>query len=165
MAVKDAFIAELKHEAGLTRKMLEKVPMDKADWKPHGKSMTLGRLATHIAETIHWIPVILQADEFDFASNPSPKGHTAAGLEELLSILDNNFNKAITALSQTDDETFNKIWNVKRGEHLVMSSPKKVAIRGWAFSHQFHHRGQLSVYLRLLDIPVPGMYGPSADER
>src|SRR5687767_12242833 len=165
MAVKDAFIAELKHEAGLTRKMLEKVPMDKADWKPHGKSMTLGRLATHIAETIHWIPVILQADEFDFASNPSPKGHTAANSEELLTILDNNLNKAITALSQTDDETFNKTWSVKRGEQLIMTSPKKVATRGWAFSHQFHHRGQLSVYLRLLDIPVPGMYGPSADER
>jgi len=165
MAVKDAFIAELKYEAGLTRKMLEKVPMDKADWKPHERSMTLGRLATHIAETIHWIPVILKADEFDFASNPSPKGHTAADSEELLAILDNNFNKAITALSQTDDETFNKTWSVKRGEQLVMTSAKKVAIRGWAFSHQFHHRGQLSVYLRLLDIPVPGMYGPSADER
>jgi uncharacterized damage-inducible protein DinB len=165
MAIKDAFIAELKHEAGLTKKMLEKVPMDKADWKPHEKSMTLGRLATHVAETIHWIPAILQADEFDFASNPSPKGHTAADSEELLMILDNNFNKAITALSQTDDETFNKTWSVKRGEHVLMTSSKKVAIRGWAFSHQFHHRGQLSVYLRLLDIPVPGMYGPSADER
>ena len=165
MADNDAFIAELKYEAGLTRKMLETVPMDKADWKPHEKSMTLGRLATHIAETIHWIPVILQADEFDFASNPSPKGHTAGSSEELLTILDNNLNKAITTLSQTDDETFNKTWSVKRGEHLVMASPKKVAIRGWAFSHQFHHRGQLSVYLRLLDIPVPGMYGPSADER
>jgi uncharacterized damage-inducible protein DinB len=145
--------------------MLEKVPMDKADWKPHEKSMTLGRLATHIAETIHWIPVILQADEFDFAANPSPKGHTADSSEELLAILDDNLNKAITALSQTDDETFNKTWSVKRGEQLIMTSPKKVAIRGWAFSHQFHHRGQLSVYLRLLDIPVPGMYGPSADER
>ena len=71
----------------------------------------------------------------------------------------------VTTLSQTDDETFNKLWIVKRGEQLIMTSPKKVAIRGWAFSHQFHHRGQLSVYLRLLDIPVPGMYGPSADER
>jgi len=165
MAIKDAFIGELKHEAGLTKKMLERVPMDKADWKPHEKSMTLGRLATHVAETIHWISVILQADEFDFASNPSPKGHTAADSEELLAILENNFNKAITALSLTDDETFNKTWSVKRGEHVLMSSSKKVAIRGWAFSHQFHHRGQLSVYLRLLDIPIPGMYGPSADER
>src|SRR3989337_178641 len=123
MAVKDAFIAELKYESALTKKILERVPMDKADWKPHEKSMTLGRLATHIAETIHWIPVILQADEFDFGSNPSPKRHTAADSEELLSILDNNFNKAITALSRADDETFSKTWSVKRGEHLVMTSP------------------------------------------
>lgn len=165
MAIKGSFIGELKQEAAMTRKILERVPMDKKEWQPHERSMTLGRLATHIAETLHWIPVILQADEFDFAANPSPKGRTAETQEELLAIFDTNLAQATTALSLADDDTFNKTWSIKRGDHVIMASLKKVAIRGWAFSHQFHHRGQLSVYLRLLDIPVPGMYGPSADEK
>ncbi|MBL7710780.1 MAG: DinB family protein [Chitinophagaceae bacterium] len=165
MSLNTSFIGELQHEAALTRKILERVPLDQKDWKPHEKSMTLGRLATHIAETLHWITVILGADEFDFAANPSPKRHVAADTAELLSILDNNLENAIKALSAATDEDFNKHWVIKRGEQVIMSSPKKVAVRGWGFSHQFHHRGQLTVYLRLLDIPVPGMYGPSADER
>lgn len=165
MALNHALIGELNYEASLTRKILERVPMDKKDWKPHEKSMTLGRLATHIAETIHWIPVILGEDVFDFNTNPSPRGRTAASSEELLSILDQNLEEATRALKEADDEKLNSNWQVKRGEQVMMNSPRKVAIRGWALSHQFHHRGQLTVYLRLLDIPVPGMYGPSADEK
>jgi uncharacterized damage-inducible protein DinB len=165
MAIKDAFIAELKHESSLTRKILERVPLDKKDWKPHEKSMTIGRLATHIAETMHWTTAIVKADEFDFAADPAPVRHTAASSEELLSIFDKNLAEALESLSQADDETMNKIWSIKRGDQVIMASPKKVAIRGWAFSHLIHHRGQLSVYLRLLDVPVPGMYGPTADER
>lgn len=164
MAIKDAFIAELKHEAGLTKKMLEKVPLDKAEWKPHEKSMTLGRLATHIAENFKWIAEIKNIDDYDFATKVF-KPNVAASQEELISIFQTNLETAVNDLSLMTDEDFNKPWIVRAGQKVMYNTPKKVAIRGWAFSHHIHHRGQLSVYLRLLDIPVPGMYGPSADER
>ncbi|MEI9909379.1 MAG: DinB family protein [Bacteroidota bacterium] len=165
MAIKDAFIAELKHEASLTKKMLERVPMDKKDWKPHEKSMTIGRVATHLAENIRWIADIRHIDDFDFMKNYNFKPHTATTQEELQQIFQTHLDNAINDLSAMSDEDFNNNWTVRRGEQVMFSTPKKVAIRGWAFSHHIHHRGQLSVYLRLLDVPVPGMYGPSADER
>ena len=164
MPVKDAFIAELKHETALTKKMLERVPLEKADWKPHEKSMTIGRLATHIAENVKWISDIIHIDDFDFATK-SFKSYSAASSDELLKIFQDNLDAAIHDLSSMTDDDFNKKWIVRAGEKIMYNTPKKVAIRGWGFSHQIHHRGQLSVYLRLLDIPVPGMYGPSADER
>jgi uncharacterized damage-inducible protein DinB len=164
MALKDAFIAELKSESALTQKILERVPMDKSDWTPHEKSMTLGRLASHVAEIPHWVSDILLKDEYDFLAYPY-KPLVAASKEELLGIMLNGTNKAISDLNNADDELMGKNWTVRRGEQVYFTLPKKVAIRGWAYSHLYHHRGQLSVYLRLLDVPVPGMYGPSADER
>jgi uncharacterized damage-inducible protein DinB len=165
MAIKDAFIAELKYESSLTKKMLEQVPLDKKDWKPHEKSMTVGRLATHVAENIHWISDIIHIDDFDFMKDYSFKPNTAGSTEELLQIFQTNLDLAISDLSSMSDDDFDKNWTVRRGEQVMFSTPKKVSIRGWAFSHMIHHRGQLSVYLRLLDVPVPGMYGPSADEK
>lgn len=165
MPLKDAFIAEMKHEASMTKKMLEKVPLDKADWKPHEKSMTLGRLATHVAENTHWTSDIIHIDDFDFMKDYNFKPHTASSTEELLQIFQTNLDNAIKDLSTMSDDDFNKNWTVRRGEQVMFTTPKKVAIRGWAISHLIHHRGQLSVYLRLLDVPVPGMYGPSADEK
>ncbi len=164
MAVKDSFIEELKHESTLTKKILERVPLDKKDWRPHEKSTTIGRLATHIAETHRWISTILNAGGFDFAT-AGFKQHVAASQEELMDILNMHVNAALDSLSKATDEEFNKTWTIKRGGQVIMTPLKKVAIRGWGFSHTYHHRGQLSVYLRLLGIPVPGMYGPSADER
>src|SRR6185436_4573279 len=164
MAIKDAFIGELKYESALTKKMLERVPLDKKEWKPHEKSMTLGRLATHVAEISHWISRIVTMDEFDFLVQRF-SSHTASTNEELLMIFNEKLDKAIADLDKMDDESFTKKWVVKRGEQVMYNTPKKVAIRGWALNHMIHHRGQLSVYLRLLDVPVPGMYGPSADER
>jgi uncharacterized damage-inducible protein DinB len=165
MAVKDAFIAELRYESTSTKKMLEKVPLDKGDWKPHEKSMTLGRLATHVAEISHWVSDIIRIDEFDFMKDFDFKPRTAASAEELLEIFEVNLEKAISDLSSMNDDDFNKPWTVKRGEQVMFSTPKKVSLRSWAYNHMVHHRGQLSVYLRLLDVPVPGMYGPSADEK
>ena len=164
MAIKDSFIGELKHESTLTKTILERVPLEMKDWRPHEKSTTLGRLATHIAETHRWISTILNADEFDFAT-AAFKAHVAASQEELIEILNTHVQAAIDTLSQATDEDFNKTWTIKRGVHVIAAPLKKVAVRGWGFSHTYHHRGQLSVYLRLLNIPVPGMYGPSADER
>ena len=163
MAIKDWFIAELKLESDSTKKMLERVPLDKQDWKPHEKSMPVGHLATHLAETQHWITDILAADEFDFAK-ANFKPTVASSTEELLSIFQDTFDKAIASLENASDEDFKKIWTVKNGDTVMFQIPKNVSIRRWAFSHMIHHRGQLSVYLRLLDVPVPGMYGPTADE-
>ena len=157
-----AFAAELKQEAGSTRRMLEKIPFDKKDWKPHEKSKTLGSLATHVAETGRWVAHALQNDGLDFAqplerANPQSK-------EELLEVFEKHFQSGIAALEAASEEELGKKWTVRSGDKIYMELPKAAAIRGWALSHMIHHRGQLSVYLRLLDIPVPGMYGPSADE-
>ena len=164
MSYSTSFIGELKSESVNTKKILERVPLEKADWKPHEKSMSIGRLATHIAETSQWICRILENDEFDFASQTF-KPRVASSKDELLEIFNNNLSKAIAALEKAGDADMNKIWVVKKGEFIVFQMPKKVAIRGWGFSHATHHRGQLSVYLRLLEIAVPGMYGLSADEK
>ncbi len=165
MAIKDAFIAELKYESGLTKKMLERVPLDRKEWKPDEKSMTVGRLATHVAETPAWCVRIGGKDEFDFMKDYNFESKTAASTEELLQIFQTTLDDAISSLDKLTDEDFAKTWTVKRGDMVFSATPKKVALRGWAFSHMIHHRGQLSVYLRLLGVPVPGMYGPSADER
>jgi uncharacterized damage-inducible protein DinB len=164
MPLKDALIAELKQESSSTKKMLEKVPLDKKDWKPHEKSMTLGRLATHVADTTHWASDIIHIDDFDFMKDYKTRSN-ANSQEELLATFQANLDKAIADLEAMTDEDFNKPWSVRRGEQVMFRLPKKVAIRGWAFNHLVHHRGQLSVYLRLLNVPVPGMYGPSADEQ
>jgi uncharacterized damage-inducible protein DinB len=164
MAIKDAFIAELKQESSLTKKMLERVPVEKASWKPHEKSMSLGRLATHVAEIPHWISRIITIDDWDFAARGF-SSQVAQSNEELLEIFQAKLDTAITDLETMSDEDFNKTWIVRMGEQMRRELPKKIAIRGWGFSHLVHHRGQLSVYLRLLDVPVPGMYGPSADEK
>lgn len=164
MPLKDALIAELKQESSSTKKMLEKVPLDKKDWKPHEKSMTLGRLATHVADTTHWASDIIHIDDFDFMKDYRTRPN-ANSQEELLATFQANLDKAIADLGAMTDEDFNRPWTVRRGEQVMFTLPKKVAIRGWAFNHLVHHRGQLSVYLRLLNVPVPGMYGPSADEQ
>ncbi len=164
MALKDGLIAELKHEASMTRKMLERVPASSFGWKPHEKSMTLGRLATHIAELLHWVTDIVNFDDYDFAARPF-SSYTAASAEELVAIHDEKVSTAVADLASSDNELFDKHWIVRRGEQVFYDLPKKVAIRSWAYNHLYHHRGQLSVYLRLLDVPVPGMYGPSADEK
>lgn len=164
MAIKDEFIAELKHESSMTKKMLEKVPLDKKDWVPHEKSMTLGRLATHVAEIPHWISRIITVDDWDFAERGF-SSHIAASNEELLKVFQEKLSQAIADLEAMNDDDFNKTWVVRRGDQNRRELPKKVAIRAWGFSHLIHHRGQLSVYLRLLNVPIPGMYGPSADEK
>ena len=163
MAMKDALIAELKQESANTRKMLERTHPDKFSWKPHEKSMTLGRLAAHIAEIPVWANRTIDAQEYDFASNPV-KSNVYANTEELLQVFEKTLAAAIDALQGVTDEQLNLPYQLKRGGVVIYELPRKVLIRNFVFSHLVHHRGQLSVYLRMLDIPVPGMYGPSADE-
>src|SRR5690349_10157467 len=163
MSFNTALIGELVHESANTRKILERVPTDKLNWLPHEKSMKLGRLAKHIADLPVWFERILNAEEFDFATakfNNEPPAST----EAILQLFDERLTDALKQLESVSDENLNSKWTVRRGEHIMFQLPKKVAIRSFTYNHIYHHRGQLSVYLRLLNVPVPGMYGPSADE-
>lgn len=162
MALKDALIAEIKHEAAATRRLLQAVPEDKFDWKPHEKSMTAGRLAAHVAEIPVWVNRSLEAVEFDFATAPTQR-NTYAGTAALLDVFEQRLAAALAVLENASDDALNQKYTVRRGAQTMFELPRKVLIRNFALNHQVHHRGQLSVYLRLLDIPVPGMYGPSAD--
>lgn len=164
MPQKDQLTAELKNEAKNTRKILEIVPQEKFDWKPHAKSMTIGRLAAHIAEIPVWVNRCLEAQVFDFASIPFVR-NTYANTEELLAVFQEKQVAALAALEFATDEILAEQFVLQRGGQLLFQMPRKQFIRNLALNHLVHHRGQLSVYLRLLDVPVPGMYGPSADER
>ena len=157
------FIAEIKHEAAATKKILERVPEEKFNWKPHEKSMTLGRLATHVAELPGFLTSILTMDEFDFA-----KGHYKPSFantkEELMQVFQQKVDEVVQTLENTSDEKMHETFTLLSGGHVLAAVPRNVAVRAMALNHIIHHRGQIAVYLRLLDIPVPGMYGPSADE-
>lgn len=158
-----SLIPEFKQEAASTKKMLEKVPQDKFDWKPHGKSMSLGKLAAHVANIPNWMTLALTTDEFDFAK-AGYREDSAATQQELVAVFDNKFQQALQTLENASDETLRGSWTFRSGDHVIFTLPRIAAIRTLAMNHLLHHRGQLSVYLRLLDVPVPGMYGPSADE-
>ena len=163
MNLNQGFIAEIKHEAASTRKMLEHVPLDKGDYKPHEKSMTLSRLAVHVAELPGWIGMAMGADELDLAAmNYKPAQPTTTA--ELLAVLDKNVEIAVAALENSTNEDFGKMWTLRHGENVHFSIPKAAVVRSFALSHLYHHRGQLSVYLRMLDAYVPGMYGPSKSD-
>ena len=158
-----AFIAELKHEAKSTKRILERVPGEKFDWSPHEKSMTLGRLATHVAELPGFLNSILLMDEIDFSKGHYKRSH-ANTPDELLTVFQQKLDEAVQTLQNTSDERMLENFALRRGDHVIASIPRMVAVRSMALNHIIHHRGQIAVYLRLLDIPVPGMYGPSADE-
>lgn len=164
MALSAPLVAEIKHTAAATKRILERVPTDQLGWKPHEKSMTLGRLASHVAELTQWMKIILEAREFDFAVNQFNRRNVASN-EELLAIFEGNIKEAVTLLEAATDEQLNEKWKLLRAGNALFDIPRKVAIRELIMNHTIHHRGQLSVYLRLLNIPVPGMYGQSADEK
>ena len=164
MELNQAFIAEITMEAANTRKMLANVPVEKNDYKPHEKSMALGRLSTHVAELNSWVAATMEQDGLDFATM-AYKPVIASSTEELLAIHDENLKKALNSLENAKPEDFGKMWTLRNGDHVHFTLPKAVVLRSFALSHLYHHRGQLSVYLRLLDCPIPGMYGPSKDEQ
>jgi uncharacterized damage-inducible protein DinB len=155
--------AEMQQEAESTRKCLERVPAEKFDWKPHEKSMTMSRLASHVAEMFAWTGSTLEHSELDFSKidyKPAEPKTTA----DLLELLDNNVTEALTSLKNTSDEKFMEPWTMRNGEQIYFTMPKAAVMRTFVMNHIVHHRGQLSVYLRLNDIAVPAIYGPSADE-
>ena len=160
MSTIEAFVAELRHEAPLTRKMLERVPPAAFDWKPHEKSRALGEIAAHLATQPGLFLAPLNADGYDRLEYAAATGT----VEEILATFDHNVARALEALGDLTEEQLGGPWTYRYGEKVIFEAPRIVVIRGMALNHSIHHRGQLSVYLRLLNVPVPAVYGPTADE-
>ncbi len=155
------FLAELKQEAVVTRQLLESVPFDQKDFKPHERSEALGRLAIHVVEIIAWWSSCLNDTELDFIDF-EPKAIESS--EELLIYFDELLKAAEQDLEKATEEDFKKNWSMRYGDTIYFTLPVKQVMRTFCMNHLIHHRAQLGVYLRLLDIPIPGAYGPSADE-
>jgi len=158
-----ALIAEIEQEAATARKCLERIPAEKFDWKPHEKSMSFRTLATHVAEMFGWTPSTMQTSELDFAKIDY-KPYEPATTGDLLEYFDKNVAEAIDTLRNSDDAAYMENWTMRNGEKVYFTMPKAIVMRSFVMNHIVHHRGQLTVYLRLNDIPVPSIYGPSADE-
>lgn len=166
MSISDLLQAELEQEAAASRALLERLPEGKWDWKPHEKSMTLSRLATHVAEIPGWSKSILLEDEIDFMS-PEMQSWTPREMqskEEILAELDGAVETCHGHLAGTTDEDFEATWTMKAGGESLMAEKRYLVFRRQVLNHMVHHRAQLGVYLRLLGVPLPMIYGPSADE-
>lgn len=159
-----ALIGELQQEAATTRKCLERIPAEKFDYKPHEKSMTMVRLAAHVAEMLGWAKETVEKSEMDFAT-ADYKPFEPQTTEELVAFLDKMVAESVEALKTASDEAMMENWTLRNGETVYFTMPRIQVLRGMVFNHIVHHRGQLSVYMRINDIPVPALYGPSADEQ
>jgi uncharacterized damage-inducible protein DinB len=162
MAIKDGLLAEYDHEMGTTRKLLERIPEDKLFWKPHDRSRTLGELSTHLSGLPQWGGTILNDSSFDLASGP-PSATAPTSRTAVLDQFDAAVKNTRAAMEKSDAE-YAARWSLKRGGQEMFSMPRVAAFRSFILNHMIHHRGQLSVYLRLTNVPVPAIYGPSADE-
>ena len=162
MGIADALLPEFDHEMAVTRKLLERVPEDKFAWKPHPKSMSLVELSTHVATIPSWGVPTLNEAELDFGTQPP--NTAASSRDDLLSRFDRNVAETRAALVGKTDAEMMAVWSLKHNGQKLFTMPRAAVWRGFVLNHHVHHRGQLSVYLRLNDVPVPAMYGPSADE-
>ena len=158
----DALLPEFDREMTTTRTVLERVPEDRFAWKPHVKSFSLGELATHVANLPTWGTETLNRSEIDVGGSPTLAAMSSTA--EVLAAFDANVAAARAALVAKTDAELAAPWSLKRSGKTVFSMPKSTVLRAFVLSHLIHHRGQLTVYLRLLDVPVPSIYGPSADE-
>ena len=162
MSVVRAILSEIEYESPTTVKVLERVPEDKLGWAPHAKSMTLGRLAWHVASLPKNIEGWLRAGEFDLASRRP--GQMPEKVAEIVETFRTNVQNIRTYLESLDETALKEIFTLRYGDKIVSQTPKTAVLRGILLNHSYHHRGQLSVYLRLLDVPVPAIYGVSADD-
>ena len=164
--IAELLLPEFDQEMAVTRRVLERFPEDKADYRPHEKSMTLGRLAGHVAEMPGWGVATLAADSFDF--NPKDgkpyEAFEAKTKAELLEVFDKGVAEMRAALVACPDEAYGDNWKLLSGGETIMEMPRMAVLRGFVLSHTIHHRAQLGVYFRLNDIPLPQVYGPTADE-
>jgi uncharacterized damage-inducible protein DinB len=162
MPLNQALLPEFDHEVATTRKLLERIPEDKLGWKPHEKSMSLGKLATHLATIGGFADAIVGVDSFDVANSPpNPELKSRA---EILGSFDKTSASARKAIAGASDEQLMKPWTLLASGKTILSLPRIGVLRSFFMNHSIHHRGQLSVYLRLNNVPVPSIYGPSADE-
>ena len=165
MGMIDPLLMEFDREASTTRKVLERVPTDKLSWKPHAKSRTLGQLAHHVASIPGWIARSLEPGGYDLA-----KGGLGAaekeptGVDALLTTFEESVSAAKTEMAKLDDARAMGLWTLRHGPKVIMEMPRLALLRTILLNHSIHHRGQLTVYLRLLDVPLPSVYGPTADE-
>ena len=163
MTISEMLLPEFDQEMASTRRILDRVPEDKFPWKPHAKSMTLGRLASHTCELPGWAVYVINQDKLELTPGQAP--FNAATKAELIGALDKNVADARAAIAGASDEHLGKTWSFIYAGHTVFTLPRAVVLRNMVMSHMIHHRGQLSVYLRLNDVAIPGMYGPSADDK
>lgn len=165
-AISQALLPEFDAEAANTRKTLERVPTEKFGWKPHQKSFTMGALAVHLATMPGWTVDTISKDSFDYAPPGAPpyQPPTANTTAELVALFDKGIASARAALANASDEHLMKPWTLMAGGKTILTMPRVAVIRTFVMNHCIHHRAQLGVYLRLNDIPVPSIYGPSADE-
>jgi len=166
MGLSDALLPEFDQEMQNTRKTLERVPEDKFGWKPHEKSWAMGGLATHIANLPSWIVLAINQDSLDLAPGgvPTPPLQPVKSRQELLAMFDKNIAAARAAIAGASDAHLMKPWSLLRNGQTLMTVPKIAVLRSFVMNHGIHHRAQLGVYLRLNDVLVPAIYGPSADE-
>jgi uncharacterized damage-inducible protein DinB len=163
MSICDEILAEFYEELTATRRILDRIPADKLAWKPHEKSMSLGQLAMHIASVPGGIVFITSDDSFDVLKGNFTPPHPKE-VAEIQAALEESIGKVEKALKEGNDGSAQAAWHLMRGDHEILSRPRFKIWRSLMLNHWYHHRGQLSVYLRLLDIPVPSIYGPTADE-
>ena len=164
MRIIDSMIQELEQESVNTRKVLERIPDDKMGWKPHAKSQTFAQLGSQLAESFRWVGHALEKDEFDL-NTKDHKPWLAGSKKEMLEEFDTRLKEALAIMKNQPDENLMKMWAFKLDGKKLFELPKAAVLRSMIFNHSYHHRGQLTVYLRLNDIPVPAIYGPSADEQ
>ncbi|WP_257310519.1 DinB family protein [Geothrix fuzhouensis] len=166
MALAQALLPEFEHEMATLRRVIERVPAAHLDYRPHPKSFTLGDLANHLVNIPGWTVSTMTETELDFglpetqARQPKPSSTT----EGLLRTLDAQVEAALAALTRTSDEAFHVVWSLKNNGQVLFAMPRIAVYRGFVMNHLIHHRAQLAVYLRMLEVPVPSIYGPSADE-
>ncbi len=167
MKISESLLPEFDQEMANTRKVLERVPAAKFSWKPHPKSSEFGALAAHVANMADWAGLTLQTDSFDYAPPGAPPYETPkySSTEDLLAAFDKSVAQARAALVAAEDSKMLAPWSLMAGGKTMMTIPRVAVIRSFVMNHTIHHRAQLGVYLRLNDIPVPGLYGPSADEQ
>lgn len=166
MSIAQSILPEFDHEMAGTRKVLERVPDDKLDWKAHPKANTIGWVGSHLADIPAWTEMTLKHDSLDInpVGGESYRTKACAGHDEMVAIFDKNVAAARQAIESTSDAEFMKLWSLLSAGQTVMTLPKIAVIRTWVLNHSIHHRAYLCSYLRQNDIPVPGLYGPSGDE-
>jgi uncharacterized damage-inducible protein DinB len=165
MSIVDALLPEFDREMGVTRRLLERVPDGQFAWQPHPTSMTLGRLAEHLAELPQWVGVAIGQSSFDMATSRRPDGYEPpATRDAVLALFDGHVGSAREALAGKGDAELLAPWTLLRAGQQVFTMPRAGVLRAFVMNHLVHHRGQLSVYLRMLGVPMPSIYGPSGDE-